>query len=277
MPFGSSLSYRAPSTPSSRIGVFLSLTLALLATTAVTIRAITTGATPTTSLTNAWGVVASLDHVAALTLLLPYTYYLAPTPIINIALTLLTLACSPFAILLSIHQITTSNPPSLVPFPPGTVLSPNKPSTYYLRYTSILALTLWAWSVLRAWHTSGFGVWWFGGVRDGGAWGVVTVVDDVATAVWAGCYISEREHWRWSVLGPVYVALVLAGNGFTCLYLILASLHAASIQDAVMVRRPVLGAIWPWNVGGRPDDMLDGEGGAYLEIDEDLEWADELP
>ncbi|KAI8820998.1 uncharacterized protein EV422DRAFT_528684 [Fimicolochytrium jonesii] len=151
----------------------------------------------------------------------------------------------------------------LLPFNPGTALSPNRPQVLALRGLASAGAAIVGTALLNAWIRQSPSKGWER--MAGNKWSGAVFVADVAGMVFAAVYVAAREEWRWRVVIPIWAAVFFVGNGAACVYVVLCTFGTTSLQEALLVGKPVVGARWPFV------NTMVGEGGHYAQLDEGLD------
>ncbi|KAI8800819.1 hypothetical protein BJ742DRAFT_61484 [Cladochytrium replicatum] len=200
-------------------------------------------------LSNPWAASALFDYLAGLTLTLPYFAVIGPAPfglIICVAVFVLGNPVTMFRLALLVIFSSTTLTASLLPLAEGAGTSPNRKGVVILRTVTVAVLAVYVASVIRAFALQpNPGDGWEYIKNDEWSW--LTFLDNLLGVLVAAVYVLVREQCRAVVVVPTLTLLALLGSGVTCVYVLLATVGANSIQEALLVRRPVLAKYLPRN------------------------------
>ncbi|KAJ3156138.1 hypothetical protein HDU86_004106 [Geranomyces michiganensis] len=250
-------SHAHPASPGFRLTVQSVLVISALANVISLFRAIGSRDSASSLFTNAWPSATFIDTLAGSVLSAPYLFARMEQ---GALLAIPTLLLLPGVGL--VYGAWTLSDGSTLPFNPGTALSPNRPAVLLLRGVASAAVAITALGFLNAWIRQSPKHGWE--VVEDNKWAGAIFVSDMCSMMFGAMYIGVREEWRWRVLLPPWAAVLFLGNSVTCLYVVLCTFGATSVQDALMVGKPIIGARWPYAI------QQSGVDGHYEQLDDDF-------
>ncbi|KAJ3167674.1 hypothetical protein HDU88_002121 [Geranomyces variabilis] len=250
-------SHAHPASPGFRLTVQTILVLSAFANVVSLFRAVLSRDPASSLFTNAWPSATLIDTLAGSVLSAPYLFARMEQ---GALLAIPTLLFLPGVGL--VYGAYTLSDGSTLPFNPGTALSPNRPAVLLLRGIASAAVAITALGFLNAWIRQSPKHGWE--VVEDNKWAGAIFVSDMCSMMFGALYIGVREEWRWRVLLVPWTAVLFLGNSVTCLYVVLCTFGATSVQDALMVGKPIIGARWPYTI------RQPGVDGHYEQLDDDL-------
>ncbi|KAJ3183088.1 hypothetical protein HDU87_007510 [Geranomyces variabilis] len=217
-------SHAHPASPGFRLTVQTILVLSALANVVSLFRAVLSRDPASSLFTNAWPSATLIDTLAGSVLSAPYLFARMEQ---GALLAIPTLFFLPGVGL--VYGAYTLSDGSTLPFNPGTALSPNRPAVLWLRGVASAAVAITALGFLNAWMRQSPKHGW----------------DVVEDNKWFAMHQTTPMH-------------------FWCLYVVLCTFGATSVQDALMVGKPIIGARWPYTI------RQPGVDGHYEQLEDDL-------
>ncbi|KAI9208143.1 uncharacterized protein BJ171DRAFT_490351 [Polychytrium aggregatum] len=191
---------------------------------------------------NVWSLCTLADYITGMSLVLPYLVCLGPTPWTGTLWCILELLLGTPVLLirgiarLALHSTVAE---AIVPFAAGTATSPNRPGTVLLRWSAGLLAVVFTGVCSYALATESISVGW-GFIRTHPS-SLLLFALQLSGVLFTAMYIWIRERNNLWMAIPTLILLVFLGNVVTAVYVLLASIGATSVQDALLVRRSVLG------------------------------------